>query len=63
MIEELTKRGAEVVAFDPEASDNVRQQIGDVVQYADSKEATLAGADALILMTEWQHFRKPDRPR
>ena len=60
MIEELTRRGAEVVAFDPEASDNVRQQVGDAIQYADSKESALSGADALILMTEWQHFRSPD---
>lgn len=60
MIEELTRRGAKVVAFDPEASDNVRQQVGDVIQYADSKESALSGADALILMTEWQHFRSPD---
>ncbi len=60
MIEELTKRGAEVVAFDPEAMENVRQQVGDVIQYAESKESALLGADALILMTEWQHFRSPD---
>ena len=60
MIEELTKRGAEVVAFDPEAAENVRQQVGDVIQYAESKESALLGSDALILMTEWQHFRSPD---
>ena len=60
MIEELTKRGAEVVAFDPEAANNVRQQVGDVIQYAENKESALLGADALILMTEWQHFRSPD---
>ena len=60
MIDELTKRGAEVVAFDPEAVENVRQQVGDVIQYAESKDSALLGADALILMTEWQHFRSPD---
>ena len=41
MIEELTKRGAEVVAYDPEASINVQQQIGDSIQYADSKESDI----------------------
>lgn len=59
MIDELTKRGAKVVAFDPEAMDNVRTQIGDVIEYADSQSSALIDADALILMTEWQHFRTP----
>ena len=60
MIEELTKRGGEVVAYDPEASKNVQQQIGNTIRYAESKESALVGADALILMTEWQHFRSPN---
>jgi UDPglucose 6-dehydrogenase len=59
MIEELTRRGAEIVAYDPEAMENVRQEIGGTIQYASSKEAALEGADALILMTEWQQFRSP----
>ncbi len=63
IINELTSRGATVVAYDPKArheaesyylKDNVH------VKYVDSKYDALNGADALILVTEWQEFRSPD---
>lgn len=59
MIEELRKRGAHIVVYDPEAMENVYDEIGEAIEYAANKEAALTGADALILMTEWQHFRDP----
>ena len=31
-----------------------------MIEYADDQVAALTGADALILMTEWQHFRAPE---
>ena len=63
IINELTSRGALIVAYDPKArheaesfylKDNVH------VKYVDSKYDALNGADALILITEWQEFRSPD---
>ena len=60
MIEELTKAGATVSSFDPEAMKNVKAQIGDKIQYAENQYAALKGADALIIATEWNEFRTPD---
>jgi len=62
MIEQLRSRGATVTAYDPEAMPNVQQHIGDRIQYAESSDAALQNADALILMTEWQSFRQPSWP-
>lgn len=60
MIEELTKAGAKVVAFDPEAMENVKGVIGDKIQYAENEYAALNNADALLICTEWGIFRNPD---
>lgn len=60
MIEALTKEGATVTAFDPEAMNNVKKTIGDKIGYADSQYSALKGADALIIATEWNEFRTPD---
>jgi UDPglucose 6-dehydrogenase len=60
MIDDLLSAGATIAAYDPEATENVRQQIGDVIRYATSPEDALVGADALVLVTEWDCFRSPD---
>lgn len=60
MIEALTKEGATVTAFDPEAMNNVKKTIGDKIGYADSQYSALKDADALIIATEWNEFRTPD---
>jgi UDPglucose 6-dehydrogenase len=60
IIDALTKEGATVSAFDPEAMRNVKEMIGDKIEYADSQYAALKGADALIIATEWNEFRTPD---
>jgi UDPglucose 6-dehydrogenase len=60
IIDELTKEGAIVCAFDPEAMKNVKADIGDKIEYADNQYDTLKGADALIIATEWNEFRTPD---
>lgn len=60
MIEALLKKGATVTAFDPEAMPNVKQVIGDSIQYAESQYDALNQADALIIATEWSEFRTPD---
>lgn len=60
IIDALVKEGATVTAFDPEAMNNVRQAIGDKIQYAESQYTALKDADALIIATEWNEFRTPD---
>ena len=60
MIEKLLEAGATVVAFDPEAMDNVKGRLGDRIAYAEGHMDALEGADALLICTEWQVFRNPD---
>ncbi|NEU09916.1 UDP-glucose/GDP-mannose dehydrogenase family protein [Flavihumibacter sp. R14] len=60
IIEELLKDGATVVAFDPEAMDNVKKVVGDKIEYAANQYDALQNADALIIVTEWSVFRTPD---
>jgi UDPglucose 6-dehydrogenase len=60
VIERLLEGGATVTAFDPEAMHETRKILGDRIQYAESAQAALAGADALILVTEWNEFRHAD---
>ena len=63
IINELTKRGAKVVAYDPKArheAESYYLKNNPNVSYVDSKYEALKAADALILITEWQEFRSPD---
>ena len=63
MIEALTKEGATVCAFDPEAMKNVKEEIGNKIDYTENQYDTLKDADALIIATEWNEFRTPDFSR
>lgn len=60
MIEDLVKEGAQVVAFDPVASENAQAYCKAKFEVADNMMTALKGADALILCTEWNEFRSPD---
>jgi UDPglucose 6-dehydrogenase len=60
IIDALTSAGATVTAYDPEAMPNVKAQIGDKIKYAETQYQALAGAEALIIATEWSEFRTPD---
>lgn len=60
MIKSLREAGAEVIAFDPEAIENVKERIGDDISYASNAYDALDGADALVILTEWSVFRSPD---
>ncbi len=63
IIDALLKEGAEIVAYDPEAIDNVKKLKGDTIAYASDPYEALEGADALIIVTEWSLFRTPDFER
>jgi UDPglucose 6-dehydrogenase len=60
IIDALVKNGATVTVFDPEAMTNVRNVIGDQVNYAKNQYEALEDADALLIATEWSVFRNPD---
>lgn len=60
MIDKLLSVGADVIAYDPEAMENVRGVLGDKIRYAENEYAVLENADALLICTEWGIFRNPD---
>ena len=60
MVDELTKRGATVCAYDPAAANEAKKIIGDKITYSKDAYSALKNADALILLTEWREFRSPD---
>ncbi|MEJ7624839.1 MAG: UDP-glucose/GDP-mannose dehydrogenase family protein [Pyrinomonadaceae bacterium] len=59
IINELVARGATVTAFDPVAMDEARHSLPDI-GYADDEYAAIDGADALVIITEWNQFRALD---
>jgi len=57
LIAGLVAAGAEVVAFDPEAMGGAKALLPPGVAFAADAAAALTGADALVLVTEWNEFR------
>jgi UDPglucose 6-dehydrogenase len=60
IIDQLTKEGATVSAFDPEAMNNVKKIVGEKIAFGTDEYDVLKNADALIIATEWALFRTPD---
>jgi UDPglucose 6-dehydrogenase len=63
IIESLLSEGATVTAYDPEAMEEAKRIFGNRIQLATNNYACLQGADALLLVTEWQTFRNPNFER
>ncbi|MCZ7649588.1 MAG: UDP-glucose/GDP-mannose dehydrogenase family protein [Planctomycetota bacterium] len=63
IVERLLDAGVKVRAFDPEAMANVRALFGERIHYAKNPYDALDGAEALVLVTEWNEFRSPDWER
>ncbi|MDZ7714915.1 MAG: UDP-glucose/GDP-mannose dehydrogenase family protein [Balneolaceae bacterium] len=61
--EELVKRGARLLAYDPEAIGTFKQatsqQVLDNTTFVHNQKAALDGIDALVICTEWNEFRRP----
>jgi len=47
-------KDAKIQVFDPETMENVKGVIGDKISYAENQYKALEGADALLIVTEWQ---------
>ena len=63
IINELLKRGAKVQAYDPKAMETSKFYFEDKITYAKNSYEALEDADALLLLTEWNEFRRPDFDR
>ncbi len=60
LIEELLKEGASICAHDPAAMGEARHSVGDRIEYAETNYDALVGADALVVVTDWNEYRHPD---
>ena len=60
LIKYLLDAGATISAFDPEAVETTKTVLGNKINYAENSYKVLEGADALIIVTEWNEFRNPD---
>lgn len=60
IIENLLQKGAKIQAFDPRAMETAKLYFENKIVYAKSSYDALSNADALLLLTEWNEFRRPD---
>lgn len=63
IINDLLNRGAKVQAYDPKAMNSAKYHFQERITYAKSSYEALNNADALLLLTEWNEFRRPDMDR
>lgn len=60
IIQDLLQMGAQVVVHDPVAMTTARKILGRRVKYCRNAYDAVKGADALVVVTEWNEFRRPD---
>lgn len=60
IINELLKNGAKVHAHDPVAMEQAKQIFKNKIKYFKSNYDALKNVDALVIVTEWNEFRRPD---
>ncbi len=63
LIESLLAEGASICAHDPAAMAHAKVLIGNRIDYAETNYEALAGADALVIVTDWNAYRHPDFER
>ncbi|MBR1423951.1 UDP-glucose/GDP-mannose dehydrogenase family protein [bacterium] len=63
IINALLEMGAKVKAYDPKAMETAKFYFGDKITYTKNSYEALEGADAMLLLTEWNEFRRPDFER
>ncbi len=60
VIESLLKAGASIQAYDPEATEEAKKLFANRIRYHRRNYDALKGADALLIITEWNEFRRPN---
>ncbi len=63
LIEDLLSAGATVCAHDPAAIKEAKHKLGDRITYSETGYDALSGADALVVVTDWNEYRHPDFSR
>ncbi|MBX6332869.1 MAG: UDP-glucose/GDP-mannose dehydrogenase family protein [Gemmatimonadaceae bacterium] len=63
LIDDLLQNGATVCAHDPVAMPEAKRRLGDRIAYAETNYDALDGADALVVVTDWNQYRHPDFAR
>jgi UDPglucose 6-dehydrogenase len=63
IVERLLGGGAQIAVHDPEAMGEAKKFLGNRVSYHKLNYEALDGADALVIVTEWNEFRRPDFER
>ena len=63
LIDDLLGAGATITAHDPAALHEAQRRIGDRIAYATTNYDALAGAVALVVVTDWNEYRHPDFAR
>jgi UDPglucose 6-dehydrogenase len=60
LVDQLLEAGAEVAAHDPAAMHEAQRRLGDRITFAKTSYEAAAGADALVVATDWNEYRFPD---
>jgi UDPglucose 6-dehydrogenase len=63
VIDALLREGASIRAYDPQALAEAKKRLGKTVKFFDRNYDALKDADALMVVTEWNEFRRPDFDR
>jgi UDPglucose 6-dehydrogenase len=63
LIDSLLGEGVSVCAHDPAAMRHTRAIVGNRIDYAETNYEALVGADALVIITDWNEYRHPDFTR
>jgi UDPglucose 6-dehydrogenase len=63
LIDALLGEGVSICAHDPAAMDHTRSLVGNRIDYAETNYEALVGADALVIVTDWNEYRHPDFTR
>ena len=58
VIDQLRKKNAQVVAYDPKAVPNAKKRLADSIEFAKDPRSALKEADCCIVLTEWDEFRR-----
>ena len=60
IIKSLLEHGAKIQAYDPQAMETAKDIFGNSIEYMNSSYSAIENVNAMILLTEWNEFRRPD---
>jgi UDPglucose 6-dehydrogenase len=63
LVQTLLQEGSKICAYDPAAIERTREVLGSAIVFANSAYDAAHGADALLILTEWEEFANLDLSR